>query len=82
LLGGAACPIHYDLVSERKLGIFSKIKKGENYNNRNTLKYFQELPASGGSSFEPDARLGKTTVFGRALFRGQNPEEHTSISRS
>jgi len=24
------------LVSERKLGIFSKIKEGENYNHRNT----------------------------------------------
>jgi hypothetical protein len=24
-------------VSERKLGIFSKVKEGENYNHRNTL---------------------------------------------
>jgi hypothetical protein len=63
LLGGAACPIHYDLVSERKLGIFSKIKEGENYNNRNTLKYFEDLPASGGSSFEPDAEIGKNNSF-------------------
>jgi len=29
-------------VSERKLGIFSKIKEGENYNHRNTLKYFED----------------------------------------
>jgi hypothetical protein len=25
------------LVSERKLGIFSKVKEGENYNHRNTF---------------------------------------------
>ncbi len=30
------------LVSERKLGIFFKIKEGENYNHRNTLKYFED----------------------------------------
>jgi hypothetical protein len=28
----------YYLVSERKLGIFSKIKEGENYNHRNTSR--------------------------------------------
>jgi len=30
-------PIKRYVVSERKLGIFSKIKEGENYNHRNTV---------------------------------------------
>jgi hypothetical protein len=34
------------LVSERKLGIFSEIKEGENYNHRNTLKYFEDYNLS------------------------------------
>jgi hypothetical protein len=49
------------LVSERKIGIFSKIKDGENYNHRNTLKYFEDYNLS------LTQRLGKTTVFGQAL---------------
>jgi len=48
-------------VSERKLGIFSKIKEGENYNHRNTLKYFEDYNLS------LTKRLGEITVFGRAL---------------
>jgi len=51
------------VVSERKLGIFSKIKEGENYNHRNTLKYFEDYNLS------LTQRLGKITVFGRALSR-------------
>ena len=34
------------LVSERKLGIFSKIKEDENYNHRNTLRYFEDYNLS------------------------------------
>ena len=34
------------LVPERKLGIFYKIKEGENYNRRNTLKYFEDYNLS------------------------------------
>jgi hypothetical protein len=48
-------------VSERKLGILSKIKEGENYNHRNTFKYFEDYNLS------LTQRLGKITVFGRAL---------------
>jgi len=55
------------LVSDRKLGIFSKIKEGENYNHRNTLKYFEDYNLS------LTQRLGKITVFGRALLNiGEN----------
>ena len=49
------------LVSERKLGIFSKIKEDENYNHRNTLRHFEDYNLS------LTQRLGKITVFGRAL---------------
>ena len=34
------------LVSERKLGIFPKIKEGENYNHRNTLRYCEDYNLS------------------------------------
>jgi hypothetical protein len=49
------------LVSERKIGIFSKIKEGENYNHRKPLKYFEDYNLS------LTKRLGKITIFGRAL---------------
>jgi hypothetical protein len=42
------------------------IKEGENYNHRNTLKHFEDYNLS------LTQRLGKITVFGRALFRQQN----------
>ena len=48
-------------MSERKLGIFFKTKEGENYNHRNTLKYFEDYNLS------LTQRLRKITVFGRAL---------------
>jgi len=50
-------------VSERKLGIFSKIKEGENYNHTNTLEYFEDLSASGGLKFESDADIGGKDWF-------------------
>jgi len=34
------------------MDIFSKIKEGENYNHRNTLKYFEDY------NFEPDEEIG------------------------
>jgi hypothetical protein len=49
------------LVSERKLGIFSKIKEDENYNHRNTLRYFEDYNLS------LTQRLGKIAVFCGAL---------------
>jgi hypothetical protein len=49
------------LIIDMSLGIFSKIKEGENHNHRNTLKYFEDYNLS------LTWRLGKITVFGRAL---------------
>ena len=58
-------------MSERKLGIFSKIKEGENYNHPASIQrdrypyieYFEDYNLS------LTLRLGKITVFGRALLK-------------
>ena len=61
------------IVSDLKLGIFFKIKEGENYNHpgvmcfafhragRNALAYVE------GYNLRLTQRLGKIAVFGRAL---------------
>ena len=57
-------------MSERKLGIFFKTKEGEKYKHMNTLEYFEDY------NFRLTQRLGKITVFGRALFTERFPFEH------
>jgi len=55
------------LVPKRKLGIFSKIKEGENYNHSNTLSISRIYPPLAGYNLNLTQRLGKITVFGWAL---------------
>ena len=45
------------------MAIFSKIKEGENYNHRNTCKYFE------------DYNLSLTQRLGKIAILGQSPRE-------
>jgi hypothetical protein len=69
LLSGTSRLIHYYLVSERKLEIFSNIKEGENYNHRNpdAIGISRIYPPQAGYNLSLTQRLGKITVFGQAL---------------
>ena len=65
-------------LSENEI-FFFKIKEGENYNRRNTLKYFED------NNFRLTQRLGKIAILGQPPIgfkkknfgkaRGRNPRE-------
>ncbi|RLC22863.1 MAG: hypothetical protein DRH56_08205, partial [Deltaproteobacteria bacterium] len=62
----------FESVSEggetfEKCSILAKFKKGENFNRRNTLKYFEDLSALGGLKFETDAEIGQKGAFCKGL---------------
>jgi len=68
-------------VSERKLGIFFKSKEGENYNHRNTCSISRIYPPLAGYNLSLMQKLGKITVFGRALISGIIKERGSNFDR-